>query len=254
MILRRVIEHVKAQNWTAVALDFVIVVMGVFVGIQLGNWNAARALRAEERQFLEQLRDEIAENDQVLEYQSAYTAAGIAAGVRGLSFLENETPCASQCAELLIDFFHASQVWGSPYSFAKYEEAARLGFPSDPQTRAAFQAYNNNMTGWGQVNLTPPAYRVRVRGHFSPEAAAALWDRCHSATVQFEVLSRDCADDLKALDSAGMLEAIRADAGIAEELRFWIGQNIFAQQSYDEVRKDAARAIEAIETQLGDAP
>ncbi len=43
MILRRVIEHVKAQNWTAVALDFVIVVVGVFIGIQVSNWNAARA-------------------------------------------------------------------------------------------------------------------------------------------------------------------------------------------------------------------
>lgn len=43
MLLRRVIEHVKAQNWTAVALDFVIVVVGVFIGIQVSNWNAARA-------------------------------------------------------------------------------------------------------------------------------------------------------------------------------------------------------------------
>ena len=39
MILARVIEHVKAQNWTAVALDFFIVVMGVFIGIQVSNWN-----------------------------------------------------------------------------------------------------------------------------------------------------------------------------------------------------------------------
>jgi hypothetical protein len=35
MILRRVIEHVKAQNWTAMALDFLIVVTGVFIGIQV---------------------------------------------------------------------------------------------------------------------------------------------------------------------------------------------------------------------------
>ncbi|MEO0694615.1 MAG: hypothetical protein AAFY84_00820 [Pseudomonadota bacterium] len=40
MILRRITEHVKAQNWTAVALDFVIVVVGVFIGIQVSNWNA----------------------------------------------------------------------------------------------------------------------------------------------------------------------------------------------------------------------
>lgn len=43
MILRRVIEHVKAQNWTAVGLDFVIVVVGVFIGIQVANWNASRS-------------------------------------------------------------------------------------------------------------------------------------------------------------------------------------------------------------------
>ena len=45
MLLRRVIEHVKAQNWTAVALDFVIVVIGVFIGIQVANRDAARQSR-----------------------------------------------------------------------------------------------------------------------------------------------------------------------------------------------------------------
>ncbi|MEZ5918201.1 MAG: hypothetical protein R3C40_11675 [Parvularculaceae bacterium] len=43
MILRRVIDHVKAQAWTAVFLDFVIVVAGVFIGIQVSNWNDERA-------------------------------------------------------------------------------------------------------------------------------------------------------------------------------------------------------------------
>ena len=42
MLLRRIIEHVKAQNWFAVGIDFVIVVVGVFIGIQVANWNDAR--------------------------------------------------------------------------------------------------------------------------------------------------------------------------------------------------------------------
>ncbi|MEO1015115.1 MAG: hypothetical protein AAFX08_08000 [Pseudomonadota bacterium] len=58
MILRRVIEHVRAQNWTAVALDFVIVVVGVFIGIQVANWNDARGDRLHERQlFADMLAD-----------------------------------------------------------------------------------------------------------------------------------------------------------------------------------------------------
>lgn len=34
MLLRRVIEHVEAQDWFAVGTDFVIVVVGVMIGIQ----------------------------------------------------------------------------------------------------------------------------------------------------------------------------------------------------------------------------
>lgn len=35
MLLRRVISHVRKQEWTAIGIDFVIVVVGVFVGIQV---------------------------------------------------------------------------------------------------------------------------------------------------------------------------------------------------------------------------
>jgi hypothetical protein len=43
MILRRIITHFRKQEWTAIAIDFVIVVSGVFIGIQVANWNEARA-------------------------------------------------------------------------------------------------------------------------------------------------------------------------------------------------------------------
>ena len=46
MLLRRITQHVKEQNWFAVGIDFVIVVIGVFIGIQVANWNDARQQRA----------------------------------------------------------------------------------------------------------------------------------------------------------------------------------------------------------------
>ena len=39
MILRRVTEHVKTQNWTAVALDFVIVVAGILIAFRITEWS-----------------------------------------------------------------------------------------------------------------------------------------------------------------------------------------------------------------------
>lgn len=55
MLLRRVMEHVRTQNWTAVFLDFIIVVVGVFIGIQVANWNGERQNREEERILIERL-------------------------------------------------------------------------------------------------------------------------------------------------------------------------------------------------------
>lgn len=45
MLLRRIIAHLRKQEWTAIAIDFVIVVLGVFVGIQVSNLKEARANR-----------------------------------------------------------------------------------------------------------------------------------------------------------------------------------------------------------------
>ena len=73
MLLRRITEHVKDQNWTAVALDFVIVVVGVFVGIQVANWNDARTNAYREVEMLATIYDEL-QKDRV-EFQNGKEAA-----------------------------------------------------------------------------------------------------------------------------------------------------------------------------------
>jgi len=59
MILRRVIEHVRKQEWTAIWIDFAIVVLGVFVGIQVANWNAGLIERREARGAMLRLEDDL---------------------------------------------------------------------------------------------------------------------------------------------------------------------------------------------------
>jgi len=59
VILRRVIDHVRAQNWFAVGLDFLIVVLGVFIGLQVQEWNEARSSRRQEGVLIAQLADDL---------------------------------------------------------------------------------------------------------------------------------------------------------------------------------------------------
>lgn len=62
MLLRRIIDHVRAENWFAVGIDFAIVVVGVFVGIQVSNWNAERIERHQERELLTRLQEDFTES------------------------------------------------------------------------------------------------------------------------------------------------------------------------------------------------
>jgi hypothetical protein len=69
MILRRVIAHFRKQEWTAIAIDFLIVVIGVYVGLQVSNWNETRGDRAREAIYLSSLakdiRKDIADIDEI---------------------------------------------------------------------------------------------------------------------------------------------------------------------------------------------
>ncbi len=62
MLLRSITQHIKDQNWFAVTLDFVIVVVGVFIGIQVSNWNNARVEQSQEREYLLRLHEEFSES------------------------------------------------------------------------------------------------------------------------------------------------------------------------------------------------
>lgn len=67
MLLRRLTQHLEDQNWFAVGLDFVIVVVGVFIGIQVANWNDIRHDKAGLAASLERLDEEVAQNIDMIE-------------------------------------------------------------------------------------------------------------------------------------------------------------------------------------------
>ena len=58
MILRRVLIHFKKQEWTAIFLDFLIVVAGVFIGLQANTWKEARGDRVEAGLLISRLAQE----------------------------------------------------------------------------------------------------------------------------------------------------------------------------------------------------
>ena len=72
MILRSITRHVRDQNWFAVGIDFLIVIVGVFIGIQVANWNEARLQAQEEVLLVDRIRADFERIEEDAERSLAY--------------------------------------------------------------------------------------------------------------------------------------------------------------------------------------
>jgi hypothetical protein len=69
MLLRRVMQHVRSQDWLAVGVDFLIVVIGILIAFRITEWADARTDRDRELQIFRAFMLDI-ERDRA-EYSSA---------------------------------------------------------------------------------------------------------------------------------------------------------------------------------------
>ena len=82
MLYRRVLTHVRSQDWTAVVVDLVIVVVGVFIGIQVSNWNDDRLEAKRQIAYIERLREDFLGIDERLkEALAIYNEAIVHGGI-----------------------------------------------------------------------------------------------------------------------------------------------------------------------------
>jgi hypothetical protein len=79
LILRRFVKHLRAKDWTVALIELVLVVLGVFLGFQLTQWNEDRNDRAREQVYLlnvaEDLRDDVGEMDEISRTAASRMAA-----------------------------------------------------------------------------------------------------------------------------------------------------------------------------------
>jgi hypothetical protein len=71
MILRRFMKHFSDQNWFAVGLDVIVVVVGIFLGMQVTEWNENRKT-AETSGFIHQ---KLVEDFTTIETQAGFRVA-----------------------------------------------------------------------------------------------------------------------------------------------------------------------------------
>jgi hypothetical protein len=179
MVTRRIREHVRAHNWFAVAIDVLIVFLGVFLGIQANNWNEARiaekAAKADRARLIEDLRtNEFDFEGRRVYYEDVRQHA--------LEALEGfSSPGADLGEAFLVNAYQASQIRARPMRRFTYDELvstggiARIG---DDNLRARAAAYYLGLRTIDTDLVNLPPYRDRIRREMPYAVQDHIRSRC----------------------------------------------------------------------------
>ena len=250
MILRRVMEHVRDQNWTAVAIDFCIVVIGVFVGIQVANWNEARADERLGRAYAARLATDL-ENDLTSRRQLvAYYDAVLDSVERANALLAD--PQADPRA-LVIAAYRATEVNYIPGSRATWDEIVSSGdtglLPQAAARRTAEYFSFDSAQSTFDV-LEDSRYRQQVRTIIPLGVQKALRAGCSDVRdegQQIRGFMADCRLDVDAAELAATAAALRADPDVVATLRYQYSDVVSAKANIQGDVVAIERALAALE-------
>ena len=168
MIGRRVIGHLKNQQWTAFGIEFVIVVLGIFIGLQVSNWNQERTVGKQAANFAERLKTDLREEDWAYQLQITYNREVLANAQRAASALEGTTTMSDE--SLLICAYRATQYKQRLRRRSTYDElisTGTIGLIRDQTLRdTAMRVYNmptiDNTVREGMQSRFREAFRMSV--------------------------------------------------------------------------------------------
>jgi hypothetical protein len=96
VILSRIAQGVRKQDWFTAILELVILVLGIYIGLQVDDWVSERKDRQAETIYLELLARDVAELLQEVERQHAFEKDKVDAAVRAYELLTSDDPSAHQ--------------------------------------------------------------------------------------------------------------------------------------------------------------
>lgn len=164
MIVRRIREHASRQDWIAVGIDLVIAILGVFIGIQVSNWNQGRLDRQQGHEYRLRLIDDLRANETDLRDRRAYYTK-VRDHARG-ALAALTRPAGPDDVRFLIDAYEASQITPRKLKRFTYDEIVARGagqWLGDAQLRERIANYYVGADAVGITFDAVPPYRERIR-------------------------------------------------------------------------------------------
>ena len=225
MIFKRAAARLHAQDWVAITIELAIVIIGVFIGLQVSNWNQERLENRETQQILARLKPEL--QNLLKNCASARAYYRITRAYADTAFAGWRGDPRISDGNFVIAAYQASQIYSTATNNAAWGNifgADRLRSIEDPALRSnlAFLMYSDTRPTDTQSVDTP--YRQNVRRIIPVEIQDAIRAKCGDRrptdNPQLFYLPERCDLDLPASAAAEAAAALRAHPELVEDLRW----------------------------------
>ncbi len=224
-MIRRFREHVAQQNWFAVAVDVAIVVVGVFLGIQVTNWNQARVDRDKAVSYRQRLISELEFNGRQFRQQLAYYSSAKRHGLGALASLRGKGRSSGD--EFLVDAYQATQMDLTPpkhFIFDEMVSAGLVGLLGREALQEMASDYYLSLDANVPQFLEAPPYRDILRRSMPYEIQAKIRNRCGDRAVYRGkqvigvTLPAQCSLGLSPAEVADAVKQVRAVPSLYADL------------------------------------
>ncbi len=224
MVVRRIREHVTAHNWFAVFVDLIIVIIGVFIGLQVSNWNAARIERGEARLYRALIVDDLRANEAELAERLQYYNQVRAHALAAMASIEGRAP---RGAAFLVDTYQATQVSPIRMERSAYDEMIASGIAKSfagPAVRRRLSSYYAGTNRLEEASIYSTGYRDRIRREMLFDVQRQLRERCSDVVAESRdgletvTLPARCTLQLPAPMLARAANELANSEGLDEEL------------------------------------
>lgn len=256
MVIRRIREHVTAHNWFAVLVDLIIVIIGVFIGLQVSNWNAARIERGEARLYRALIVDDLRANEQELAERLTYYGQVRAHALGAMAAIEGRAPRGEA---FLVNSYQATQVSPIRMERSAYDEMIASGIAKSfagPAVRRRLSAYYAGTSRLEEASIYSTGYRDRIRREMMFTVQRQLRARCSdvvaesAAGLETVTLPAQCILELPDSTIARAAAELGNSEGMEEELARHIGDldvKIARFARWLAVARETRRAVERLE-------
>ncbi len=230
MILRRLVANLREQHWTGVFIELVIVVLGVFIGMQVTNWNQQRLSDQQSAIYTQHLRDDLRQEAVQLDGLKFYYDEVLANARRALDDLEGRAPLSNEA--LVIAAYRASQYADYVQQRGTYDElvsTGNIGLITDlTLRRMAIEVYGTKLYDTVRTEGINSQYRTAFRMMVPIKVQDAVGAKCgdlpsfNNYSSSKGVLDYPCTTGLPQQDIDAAAAALRGDSTLAALLRLRI--------------------------------